>query len=151
VSLFLGQRNRIGLTERQIEYCIRAWQVLCDDEERVLIVDEAMRDGSRTRFVEDRNVVYLGADAYPGNGAGANARMSPLACLAHELSHIQRFERGYRRPFDMPDVLIDEAETSLNASFHITLNPKDREDLIEDARDRLIDWIADKEQGGEAL
>jgi hypothetical protein len=88
VSLFFGQRNRVGLTDRQIEYCALAWQVLCGDEVRILITDEAIRDGSRTRFVEDRNVVYLGADAYPVNGVSANSRMSPLTCLAHELSHM---------------------------------------------------------------
>ena len=59
---------------------------------------------------------------------------------------MQRFERGYRRPFDMPDLLIDEAETSLNASFHSIINTKDREDLVEDARDRLTEWLADSKQ-----
>jgi len=47
--------------------------------------------------------------------------------------------RGYRRPLDMPDILIDEAETSLNASFQVVISPKDREDLIED---RLTEWLA---------
>lgn len=42
----------------------------------------------------------------------------------------------------MPDVLIDEAETSLDAAFHTALNSKEREDLIEDARDRLTEWLA---------
>jgi hypothetical protein len=51
----------------------------------------------------------------------------------------------------MPDVLIDEAETSLNASFHIAISPKDREDLIEDARDRLTEWLADRGQAGDTL
>lgn len=75
--------------------------------------------------------------------------MSVLACLAHELSHVERFERNYRRPIDMPDVLIDEAETGLNASFQIAINPKDREDLIEDARDRLTEWlVAQASKGG---
>ena len=42
-----------------------------------------------------------------------------------------------------PDVLLDEAETSLRASFTSLLSPKDREDLpVEDARDRLIQWLA---------
>ncbi|MBD2626142.1 hypothetical protein [Trichormus variabilis] len=144
MSLFLGQRNRHGLTERQIEYCIEAWQVLCGDEDRILITDEARINGSKTRFVENKNVVYLGADAYPGNNSSANSRMSVLSCLAHELSHMKRFERGYKRPLDMPDILIDEAETSLDASFQIVLSPKDREDLIEDARDRLTEWLANK-------
>ncbi|AFW93718.1 hypothetical protein VB638_11955 [Dolichospermum sp. UHCC 0684] len=149
MSLYLGQRNRNGLTDRQIEYCIEAWQVLCGDEDRILITDEANINSSRTRFVEDRNVVDLGADAYPGNNSSANSRMSVLACLAHELSHMQRFDREYRRPLDMPDILIDEAETSLNASFHIALGSKDREDLIEDARDRLIEWLDNQSQSRE--
>ena len=149
MSLYLGQRNRNGLTDRQIEYCIEALQVLCGDEDRILITDEANINSSRTRFVEDRNVVYLGADAYPGNNSSANSRMSVLACLAHELSHMQRFDREYRRPLDMPDILIDEAETSLNASFHIALGSKDREDLIEDARDRLIEWLDNQSQSRE--
>jgi hypothetical protein len=149
MSLYLGQRNRNGLTDRQIEYCIEAWQVLCGDEDRILITDEVNINSSRTRFVEDRNVVYLGADAYPGNNSSANSRMSVLACLAHELSHMQRFDREYRRPLDMTDILIDEAETSLNASFHIALGSKDREDLIEDARDRLIEWLDNQSQSRE--
>ena len=140
--MFLGRRNSTGLTERQIEYCLLAWAVLCGDEPRTLVTDEADLDSSRTRFVEDRNVTYLGADAFPGKGPSANSRMSVLACLAHELSHVERFERNYRRPIDMPDVLIDEAETGLNASFQIAISPKDREDLIEDARDRLTEWLA---------
>ncbi|ADI64234.1 hypothetical protein [Trichormus azollae] len=49
----------------------------------------------------------------------------------------------------MPDILIDEAETTLNASFQTVLNPKDREDLIEDARDRLTEWLANKLKSGE--
>ena len=149
MSLYLGQRNRNGLTDRQIEYCIEAGQVLCGDEDRILITDEANINSYRTRFVEDRNVVYLGADAYPGNNSSANSRMSVLACLAHELSHMQRFDREYRRPLDMPYILIDEAETSLNASFHIALGSKDREDLIEDARDRLIEWLDNQSQSRE--
>ncbi len=91
---------------------------------------------------EGRHIVMLGADAYPGSGTSANSRMSILACLAHELAHMERSEAGYRRPFDAPDSFIDEAETSLRASFTSVLSPKDREDLVEDARDRLIDWLA---------
>jgi hypothetical protein len=33
------------------------------------------------------------------------------------LAHAERFQLGYRRPTDLPDVLLDEAETSLRASF----------------------------------
>jgi len=56
---------------------------------------------------------------------------------------------GYRRPTDLPDVLRDEAETSLRASFTSILSPKDREDLVEDARDRLIQWLALRQPAGE--
>jgi hypothetical protein len=93
--------------------------------------------------------VFLGADALPGDGVDANARLSTLACLAHELAHAERFQLGYRRPTDLPDVLLDEAETSLRAAFTSILSPKDREDLVEDARDRLIQWLALRQQEGE--
>ncbi len=93
-------------------------------------------------FSEDRNAVYLGADVYPGENVDANSRMSMLACLAHELAHAERYELGFQRPITMPEVLIDEAETSLHASFMTILSVKDRADLIEDARDRLIQWLA---------
>lgn len=149
MSMFLGRRNRIGLTVKQIEYCLLAWAVVCGDKPRTLLIDEAHLDGSRTRFVENREVIYLGADVYSGYGTNANSRMSVLACLTHEFSHAERFTRGYRRPIDMPDVLIDEAETSLDATFHIALSQKDREDLIEDARDRLTEWLAIQSGGGE--
>ena len=126
-----------------------AWNILGGEDQKRLNLDEARLGGSRTRFDERLDRVYLGADAYPGKGFSANSRMSVLACLAHELSHAERFARGYRRPLEMPDMLIDEAETSLDASFHPALNPKDREDLREDARDRLTDWLAGQSNLGE--
>jgi hypothetical protein len=135
------------LSEQQIDKCIAAWAVLCGDHPRALDTSEAMEHGSRTRFVQDRQIVMLGADAYPGSGISANSRMSMLACLAHELAHAERFEVGYSRPFDAPDSFIDEAETSLRASFTSVLSPRDREDLVEDARDRLIDWLAARNKG----
>ena len=148
--MFLGKRNYNGLSDRQIELCQLTWDFLCDEHKRPLEVDEARQHGSRTRFVEDTGIVHLGADVYPGSGTSANSRMSIVACLAHELSHVERFERGYKRPIEMPDMLIDEAETSLNASFMPHLSQRDREDLIEDARDRLIQWLAmGNTQGGE--
>ena len=64
---------------------------------------------------------------------------------------LKGFARGYRRPLEMPDMLIDEAETSLDASFHQALGSRDREDLREDARDRLTDWLAAQSNLGEAL
>ncbi len=135
-------RNQTGLTEKQIEYCLEAWAVLCADMPIELDTSEAMQNFSRTRFNEEQRKVFLGADALPGEGVDANSRMSTLACLAHEFAHVERFRLSYRRPTDLPDVLLDEAETSLRASFTSVLRMKDREDLVEDARDRLIQWLA---------
>ena len=85
--------------------------------------------------------MYLGANALPHETAvTANARLSLLACLAHEYAHAERHSLRYERPKVLPDMLLDEAETSIHASFHPVLRRKDREDLVEDARDRLIKW-----------
>lgn len=143
--MILSGRNRTGLTEREIEYCLKAWEVLFGERRIEFVITEASRHSSRTRFSELDGKVYLGADAKPGNSIEANARMSILACLAHEGAHAERFELGFQRPVALPDSLIDESETSLHASFHPVLNPKDREDLIEDARDRLIQWLAERQ------
>lgn len=136
-------RNQVGLTSQEIERCVEAWEFLCGDQKRELVVTEASRHSSRTRFVDGEGRIYLGADVSPGNGIEANARMSILACLAHELAHAQRFEMGFQRPFELPHSLVDEAETSLHASFMPVLSAKDREDLIEDARDRLNHWFVE--------
>lgn len=141
----LGSRNQIGLDEAQTNYCIQAWAFLCGGRPRTLDTSQAHIHGSRTRFFEQAETtpsfVMLGADAYPGKGMSANSRLSVLACLAHEIAHAERFEAGYDRPFSLPDNHVDEAETSLRASFTSVLGPRDREDLIEDAKDRLTDWL----------
>ncbi|WP_295449682.1 hypothetical protein [uncultured Thiodictyon sp.] len=96
-----------------------------------------------TGYSEAHRKVFLGANAYPGsNAVEANARMSVLACLAHEYAHVERHELGYSRPTGLPDVLLAEAETSIHASLHRILGRRDREDLVEDARDRLMRWLA---------
>jgi hypothetical protein len=138
----LGERNYIGLTEIQIGRCRDVWEALCGESNRVLDVSEAAYHGSRTRYDEDRDAVILGANAYSGAGASANSRMSMQACLAHELAHMLRAELGFNRPFTSPDVHLDEAETSIHASFLESVSLRDREDLVEDARDRLFDWLA---------
>lgn len=122
--------------------------MLCADKPLELDTSEAMQYGSRIRFSAEQNKVFLGTDTLPGVGVDANSRMSSLACLVHELAHAERFRLGYRRPTDLPDVLLDEAETSLRASFTSVLRMKDREDLVEDARDRLIQWLALRTQEG---
>src|SRR5438105_5885359 len=145
---FTAGRNQVGLTEKQIAYCMEAWAALCADRPIAFDTSEAVQYASRTRFDEAQNTVFLGADALPGEGVEANSRMSTLACLAHELAHAERFQLGYRRPTDLPDVLLDEAETSLRAAFTSILRKKNREDLVEDARDRLIQWLALHPQEG---
>ncbi len=148
--MILAGRNQVGLTEREITTCLATWQLLCGETERELVIDDASRHSSRTRFNEVNGRVYLGADVKPGKGTEANSRMSVLACLAHELAHVERFEAELRRPIEFPDKLIDEAETSLHASFMSVLNWKDREDLIDDARDRLSQWLMERRREGES-
>ena len=135
-------RNIAALTDSQVDYCREAWDMLRGDQAIELDCSQAGETSSGTRFDEENRKVYLGADAYPGNGNDANSRMSTLACLAHELAHAERFQAGYRRPIELPDALLDEAETSIRASFASILRTKDREDLVEDARDRLIHWLS---------
>jgi hypothetical protein len=141
-------RNQAGLTDTQIEYCVEVWEILRAGQPIMIKVSEARQNFSRTRFNESQNKVILGADAFPGAGVDANSRMSTLACLAHELAHAERFQLGYGRPAELPDVLLDEAETSLRAAFTSLLRKKNREDLVEDARDRLIQWLATHHQEG---
>ena len=144
--MILEGRNQVGLSPREISYCVKAWELLCGDQERLLVTNDALRHSSQTRFNEIDGVVYLGANVKPGRGIDANSRMSVLACLAHELAHLERFENGFQRPIEFPDALIDEAETSLHASFMSVLGSKDREDLIEDARDRLNQWFFERRE-----
>ena len=140
-------RNFDGLSAEQITRCIEAWSVLCAVEDMHVELDlsRAAMSGTLTGYNEEHRKVYLGANAFPGEGADANSQLSYLACLAHELAHARRFSMGYRRPMKLPDVLLDEAETSIDASFNQMLPPRDRKELVEDARDRLLQWIAHKE------
>lgn len=89
--------------------------------------------------------MVLGADVCPSHriilGSNARSRMSVLACLAHELAHAQRYNRGYRRSFDKMSYLIEEAQTSLDASFELILEAQDRRDLVEDAHELTAEWL----------
>jgi hypothetical protein len=136
-----GQRNREPLSQTQIDRCLISWAYIRGNADVELDVSEAGIRGSYTRYLEGENRVVLGADVYPGEGVHPNSRMSMLACLSHEFAHAERYVAGYHRPLELPDVLIDEAETSLRASFRLNLNWKDREDLVEDASENLIEWL----------
>lgn len=112
--IMLGARNTIALTQYEVKRCRMMWAVLSGKDPVELDCSSADQHGSQTRFIEDPLKVILGADAYPGNGSGANSRLSTLACLVHELARVRRFKLGIQRA---PGNLIDEAETSLDASF----------------------------------
>jgi hypothetical protein len=137
----LSSRNKQGLTEREIANCRDIWQFLEENKCCTLDTSEADRPGSRTRFVQSRGIVLLGADVIPATHmVDARSRMSETACLAHELAHAQRW-LWYKinRPTIKPDIFLDEAEASIHASFQI-LSPTDRQDLIEDARVQIAAW-----------
>jgi hypothetical protein len=55
--MLTARRNQIGLTERQIEYCLKAWAVLCADSPLELDTYEARQHSSRKRFNEEQNKV----------------------------------------------------------------------------------------------
>ena len=135
------QRNTNGLDAGQIQRCQQAWGLLGGNCFAQLNVTDAHKHCSTTCYIEGKSVVRLGADVYPGTGIDANARLSMLACLAHELSHAERYTRDFRRPTELPDMLLDEAETSIHAAFYPVLSAQDRQDLVEDARDRLNLWL----------
>jgi len=135
-------RSAEPLTDEQIASCRTAWELLGGPAFAPLDVSRAQPPFSLTCYNETTRTVFLGANVYAQpNAIDANSRMSMLACLAHELSHAQRHRRGYCRPSELPDMLLDEAEPSLNAAFNPVLSPREREDLVEDARDRLNQWI----------
>lgn len=136
----LSSRNQTGLTSWEIERCEQIWVLLEGDGCCELVTSGADRSGSRTRFNQGQNVVFLGADVLPGNGVHARSQMSEIACLAHELSHAQRFRMGIDRPVDQPDVFLDEAEASLHASFLGNVGLVDRRNLVEDARFQIAEW-----------
>jgi len=93
--MVVGSRNNEGLTRSQIARCQATWEVICEGKTIPLDISQGHVPGSKTRFNEDKNLVYLGADSYPGHAADANSRMSVLACLAHERAHFERFQDGY--------------------------------------------------------
>ena len=69
-------RNQTGLTERQVAYRVEVWTLLEAAPQAELDISEASGNLSRTRFNEEQNKVFLGADAFPGDGVDANSRMS---------------------------------------------------------------------------
>jgi hypothetical protein len=150
-------RNIQGLDSTQIDHAKMCWEFISqetNDESQTVDLDvfknfkvdfdvsEAHKPGSKTAYLENKNMIRLGADAYPGYSMvnSANSIMSLLACLCHELSHAQRYHMGFRRPFTELDKNLDEAETSIHASYMPVLEQTDRKHLIEDAMQRLEIW-----------
>ena len=123
-------RNQQPLTSTQIAKCINIWNILGGDKScGILVITYAETPGSKTKYNESRKLVLLGADVYPNLGAGPAAptrdRLSVMAVLAHELAHAERHAKGYNRPYKGDDLLIDEAEASLEASFNPALENYD--------------------------
>ena len=147
-------RNREGLTERETQFCVQWWEVLGGNDVCPLDITNCLT-GSKTVFVQrvDKPHVRLGADVLPdrrplppGMPLSARRRMSLTACLAHELAHAERFiKHQFDRATEHPDVLLDEAETSIHASYNIFLEETDRRILIEDAKEQLQEWLRAKE------
>jgi hypothetical protein len=151
-------RNEHGLDPRQIDAAQAAWEFMLQPEEGEqdnsvepsklsglvvrLDTSQAHEHSSTTVFLEGKGVVRLGANAYPSSNGNvsANGRMSLLACLCHEYSHAQRYHLGFRRPLEGSGMLLDEAETSIHASHMPFLNHRDRQDLVDDAAERLVSW-----------
>lgn len=150
-------RNVTGLSEEQIEQAKAMWDFITQVDESEenhfeisvlnllnvqLDTSSAHIDNSTTAFLEATNTVRLGADAYPttGNSISANDILSPLACLCHEYAHAVRYHIGFRRPFNGALMHLDEAETSIHASYEACLYPMDRERLVEDALERISNW-----------
>jgi hypothetical protein len=139
-----GPRNFQGLDDAQIERCKVAWAFLSSETMSPVQLDisKAKEFNSSTFYDPILKVVFLGSNVYPGEGSFANCRLSYFSCLAHEYTHAQRDSQGLAKPYEWPDLLIDEAETSLGASYTIGLGSSDVVDLREDAKDRITTWLA---------
>lgn len=151
-------RNQHGLDTEQIDRVKMIWEFITQPDENdpdnsveqsklaglvvELDLSKAHEHNSTTVYLEGKGIVRLGANAYPSNGGdqSANGRMSVLACLCHEYSHAQRYHLGFRRALDGSGMHLDEAETSIHASHMPALNNRDREDLVDDATERLNFW-----------
>ncbi len=152
-------RNQKALTDKQIEDVRTLFNFMVTPDAKDDVGDSfdgdvlsefevkidfsrAKIDGTRTTYADEDNIIYIGTNIYPvmSGPQTANATMSMMACLAHELAHAQRKFLGYRRNSVGRGELIDEAETSLHASFFSYLNPFHREQLVRDATERLEGW-----------
>ncbi|MBR0380835.1 MAG: minor capsid protein [Eubacterium sp.] len=128
-----GIRNQDSLTEKQINNCIDYAVELGMPRERI-----AYRDTYWTGYNPDYDILLIGTDAYPNpKSQTANGRLSYKAAIAHEvIGHRETSMRGTSRDKDDP---MDEAQASIRAArFSPGLLKKDRELLIQDARDRLL-------------
>ena len=142
-KVLTGVRNNVGLNEHQINSAITVWEVIGGNTVCELDVRDASEHGTFTRYNERRRCVLLGADAFPWNASDPRSHMSVTACLAHELAHAQRHRLEFDRPVELPDKQVDEAETSLHASFNSVLYRGDRCDLVRDAVSCLEAWIGE--------
>lgn len=141
-SLLPGRRIN-ALSQEEVKSMERNFRGLGYDG--VLEFDEST--ASKTKFVvykdendEEIGKVVVGADIFPGyDVANPNAVLDPLAAVAHEITHYERWISKRELPQGKFDD-IDEAITSLQAvcSYTSDLSSLHIQQLVSDALHRLI-------------
>lgn len=86
---------------------------------------------------EKFHYLVIGTDAYPieGNNNSANERITVRGCMAHEvIGHYEAWKKGTTQN----NMILEEAQASIRAAkFGIDLTDEERQDLMQDAMDRL--------------
>ena len=134
----LGPRSREPITPEQAEKIHAWWKELGGPSHRLRIDPSP---DSHTHFDDAEGIVQVGSDLNPGPGISPNSRLRWRAVLAHELRHLQRHDSGVAHP---PGPL-DEAITDLEACAYPEVTSAIREELMEDALQRL--YLLAREMG----
>lgn len=131
-----GKRYEKPLTNEQIETARK------EAVKQGYTGDILYSQNSNTAFhgiVEGEKFHYLviGTDAYPikGNNNSANERITVRGCMAHEvIGHYEAWKKGTTQS----NLILEEAQASIRAAkFGIDLTDEERQDLMQDAMDRL--------------
>lgn len=131
-----GKRYENPLTNEQIETARK------EAVKQGYTGDILYSSNSNTAFhgtVEGEKFHYLviGTDAYPieGNNNSANERITVRGCMAHEvIGHYEAWKKGTTQN----NMILEEAQASIRAAkFGIDLTDEERQDLMQDAMDRL--------------
>ena|GEM_PF-3655981 len=107
-----------------MQECLVAWEILTGNACK-LDVSESGEMGSQTRFDPVSNCVFLGCDVMPGETQlSALDELSFVAVLAHEYTHFLRFGQT------LPNYVLEEVSTHVQAAENDTLTPEDRCGLL---------------------